>query len=54
MSYFRVCPYCGSHLDACETCDCKKEEAPASAANTDRGGVEQIDTADSASHDTRE
>lgn len=23
MSYFKVCPYCGSHLDHGEACDCK-------------------------------
>ena len=22
MSYYRTCPYCGSHLDPCERCDC--------------------------------
>lgn len=22
MSYFKVCPYCGAHLDPGEVCDC--------------------------------
>ena len=37
MSYYKVCPYCGSHLDPGEVCDCDKKEAAASAANTDNG-----------------
>lgn len=40
MSYYKVCPYCGSNLDPGEVCDCKKEAA-ASAANTDNGKVER-------------
>lgn len=55
MSYFKVCPHCGAALDPGEVCDCRdKEEAPASAANTGRGGAEQNLTTVSASHDTRE
>lgn len=23
MAYYRVCPYCGAHLDCCEKCDCQ-------------------------------
>lgn len=23
---YRVCPYCGAHLDAGEKCDCREEE----------------------------
>nr|DAJ23028.1 MAG TPA: alpha-aminoadipate carrier protein [Caudoviricetes sp.] len=23
--YYRVCPYCGAHLDPGETCDCKQK-----------------------------
>lgn len=23
---YRVCPYCGAHLDAGETCDCRRQE----------------------------
>ena len=50
MSCFRVCPYCGSHLDPGEICDCRgKEGTPVSAANADEGGVEQIEKAVSAS-----
>ena len=36
MSYYKICPCCGCHLDPGEVCDCKKEAA-ASAANTDNG-----------------
>ena len=55
MSFFKVCPYCGSHLDPNELCDCRaKEEAPASASNAGEGGAEQNLTTVSASHDSRE
>lgn len=27
MSYFNICPDCGSHLDPGEKCDCKNEKA---------------------------
>lgn len=37
MSYYKICPYCGCHLDPGEVCDCDKKEAAASAANTDNG-----------------
>lgn len=26
MSYYRICPDCGSHLDPGERCDCQDEE----------------------------
>lgn len=26
--YYRVCPYCGAHLDPGELCDCQKESRP--------------------------
>ncbi len=26
MSYYRVCPLCGAHLDPGERCDCREEE----------------------------
>lgn len=26
MSYYRVCPDCGAHLDPEERCDCQDEE----------------------------
>lgn len=39
MSYYRICPDCGSYLDPCERCDCqdpedtnKKAAMPASTA----------------------
>lgn len=41
MGYYRICPHCGSHLDPGESCDCIKEKAAASAANTDNGRVEK-------------
>lgn len=25
MPYYRTCPYCGAHLDPCETCDCQHD-----------------------------
>ena len=45
MSYFRVCPHCGAHLDPGEVCtDCRsKEKAPASAANAGEGRVDTSD-----------
>lgn len=27
MAYYRICPYCGAHLDCCEKCDCQSEMA---------------------------
>jgi len=46
MSYYRVCPFCGAHLDPGETCDCcqGKEKTAASAANTDGGKAEKVTT----------
>jgi len=40
---YRVCPYCGAHLDAGETCDCRRQEqqnqtAAERAAKTVAGG----------------
>ncbi len=53
MSYYRVCPNCGAHLDPDEACDCRDtEKAPVSAANANEGGAEQNSTAVSASYDT--
>lgn len=50
MSFFKVCPHCGAHLDPGESCDCRaKEEAPASSAKADEGGVEHVDHAVSTS-----
>lgn len=31
---YRVCPYCGAHLDAGEICDCRQETQKKSAAPT--------------------
>ena len=50
MSYYRTCPECGAHLDACEACDCQeiKSAAPSvtgtgdSKAN-DRSGSNAAD-----------
>lgn len=28
MSYYRICPRCGAHLDPGETCDCNENAAP--------------------------
>ena len=41
MGYYRICPQCGCYLDPGESCDCVKEKAAASAANTDNGRVEK-------------
>lgn len=55
MSYYRTCPNCGANLDPGEVCDCRdKESAAQGAANTQDGGVEQIDKAVSTSNDIRE
>ncbi len=40
---YRVCPHCGAHLDAGETCDCRQQEqqnqpATERAAKTVAGG----------------
>ena len=37
MNYYKVCPYCGCHLDPGEVCDCDKKEAVVSATNADNG-----------------
>jgi len=47
VSYYRVCPHCGAHLDPREVCDCGpsksqssgdlKKELPASSAKADGG-----------------
>ena len=41
MSYYRVCPYCGSHLDPGEACDCRERPAAKSQAlaNLQRNGL---------------
>lgn len=53
MSYYKVCPHCGCHLDPGELCDCKKETA-ASAANTDNGMTEKgLPTKFSDSYDSK-
>ena len=35
MSYYHVCPCCGSNLDSSEVCDCQDKKR---AAGTDPGG----------------
>ncbi len=53
MSYYRVCPNCGAHLDPDEACDCQHEtKAPVSATNANEGGVEHVNHYVSASYDT--
>lgn len=50
MSYYNTSTHCGAHMDPGEVCDCRDEEkTPVGAANTDEGGVEQIDHAVSTS-----
>ena len=42
---YRVCPYCGSHLDFGETCDCRDNKKTAlDAANIQSGNETQHDT----------
>lgn len=55
MSYYRICPHCGAHLDPGEVCDCRDNEKTAlGAANTEGGRVDTSDQTVSTSHDTRE
>lgn len=52
MSYYRVCPACGCHLDPGEVCDCRgrteveqrtnKEKAAQGISSTRGGRVEQV------------
>ncbi len=43
MSYYRICPDCGAHLDPGEVCDCRDaEKAHVSATNADEGGAEHV------------
>ncbi len=43
MSYYRVCPRCGAHLDPGEVCDCREQEKTVrGAANTTDGRVEKV------------
>lgn len=50
MPYYRICPYCGAHLDPGENCDCQDEEKAAQgAANALDGKVEHVDHVVSAS-----
>lgn len=53
MTYYRVCPCCGAHLDPGEVCDCREnEKTPAVAGGG--GWEERADHDISASHDTTE
>lgn len=50
MSYYRICPLCGSNLDPGEVCDCRDKKTPAGASDTDEGEAEKVLTgSDSAS-----
>lgn len=50
MSYFKVCPHCGAHLDPGEVCDCRDEEEAAQGATNaldgkvEKGLTDQIST----------
>ena len=47
MSYYKVCPNCGAHLDPGEVCtDCREKKTAASAPNADDGKVEHVLTDD--------
>ena len=35
MSYFRVCPLCGAHLDPDEKCDCTEQDTTEEKENKD-------------------
>lgn len=53
MTYYRVCPCCGAHLDPGEVCDCRENEK--TPANAGGGKVEQsVSRTVSTSYDTRE
>lgn len=52
MPYYQTCPYCGAVLEPGERCVCWDEKAPAGAANTNGGRVEQSERTVSISHDT--
>ena len=41
MSYYRICPTCGIHLDPGEVCEDCKEKAAQGASNTQDGKAEQ-------------
>lgn len=40
MSYYRICPHCGSSLDPGERCDCQDKETAPDATNIESGKVE--------------
>ncbi|WP_409969571.1 hypothetical protein RFF05_06575 [Bengtsoniella intestinalis] len=33
--YYRICPYCGSHNDPGERCDCQEQKVEAASAGTE-------------------
>ena len=39
MSYYKECPYCGSNLDPCESCDCQSKENASIGKATEAKGV---------------
>lgn len=42
---YRICPFCGSHLDPCEPCDCQRiqaQEKRSQAVNTNSEGARYV------------
>lgn len=53
MSYYKVCPICGTHFDPGETCADCQENTARGATNTTDGKVEKALTGpESTSNDT--
>ncbi len=36
MPYYNICPYCGSHLDPGERCDCQDKREPERQSAADK------------------
>ncbi len=52
MSYYKVCPHCGAHLDPGEQCDCLEIKGAAQGAtNALDGKVEQCLTGTASASD---